>query len=122
MMQVGPSTVEHCAPRSMAPPLPPPNLLHQVVDIEPEVDLDGVALALVEVAEVQGFVLGDDGLHLGRARRAVAAGEAGGRQLGLLLGEVDERRQGLGQAHEEQVVDARLHHPLEQGEAVLGVG
>jgi hypothetical protein len=98
------------------------DLLLEVGAIDPEVDLDGVAGRGVILAGVALLVLGGDLRHLGGRRRGVAAGQVGGDQLGLLLGEIDQGRQGLGQAHVEEVGHAGLHHPLEQRQAMVGVG
>ena len=49
----------------------------------------------------------------------VFTGEVGRDELALLLGEVDERRHGLRESHEEEVVDSGLHHSFEQWESVV---
>ena len=95
------------------------DLLVQVGDVDVEVDLHPVPWAVVEVAEVCPLVGDDRGPHVGVTRERVRPGERSGDQLRLLLGEVHQGRQRLGEPEEEQVVEARLHHPLEQREAVV---
>ena len=75
----------------------------------------------IVLAHVQGLVLGGDPHHLGGRGGQVLARQVGGDELGLLLGKVHQGRQGLGQAHVEEVGHAGLHHPLVEGQAVLGV-
>jgi hypothetical protein len=95
------------------------DLLQEVGDVGVEVDLHAVTRAVVEVPEVHLLVGRDDVLHLARRRERVATVDRRRNELGLLLGEVHQRRQRLGQAEEEQVLEAGLHHPLEQRERVV---
>ena len=83
------------------------SLRADVVLVDEVVELVGVPRTVEHVAHVALLVGVDHPLHLGDRRRHVVAHGVGRDQPRLALDEREQRRRGLGEAGEDQVVDAR---------------